>query len=473
VDEGLYRSFEEQIKAQQMIHTNEKVVIGVSGGADSVCLLLLLHMYSKTHPCLLHAVHVNHMIRGKEADSDQAFVEKLCAQLSVPCTTKTVDVPLLAKERHESLEEAGRKARYDCLLEIAKAEGAVIAVAHHKNDNAETILLNLVRGTGIRGLSGMQAVGMMDGIRIIRPLLKNSREEIEAFLTEHGIPFRTDETNLDDGYARNAVRLNVMPELSKINERVAEHIAETAAQLSEIEEFLTAETLKSYQRVTGDGEAITLSVSEMEQLPAAILKRVVHKAIADAAGSAKDISSSHINDVICLMRLQSGRKISLPYGLTARRQYDEILITEEAEEDAPAEPLITISKEELKEEKDFSLPGQKKISFRLVDVDDSNRAELIRKNLYTKAFDYDTIKGTINVGEKVPGDRIFLRNGMKTVKKFFIDEKIPATERKKILLLKDSESVMWIIGFRISEPHKITNQTKHALIVNVTDGGES
>jgi len=376
------------------------------------------------------------MIRGKEADSDQAFVEKLCAQLSVPCTTKTVDVPLLAKERHESLEEAGRKARYDCLLEIAKAEGAVIAVAHHKNDNAETILLNLVRGTGIRGLSGMQAVGMMDGIRIIRPLHKNSREEIEAFLTEHGIPFRTDETNLDDGYARNAVRLNVMPELSKINERVAEHIAETAAQLSEIEEFLTAETLKSYQRVTGDGEAITLSVSEMEQLPAAILKRVVHKAIADAAGSAKDISSSHINDVICLMRLQSGRKISLPYGLTARRQYDEILITEEAEEDAPAEPLITISKEELKEEKDFSLPGQKKISFRLVDVDDSNRAELIRKNLYTKAFDYDTIKGTINVGEKVPGDRIFLRNGMKTVKKFFIDEKIPATERKKILLLK-------------------------------------
>lgn len=473
MDEGLYRSFEKQIKAQQLIHTNEKVVIGVSGGADSVCLLLLLHMYSKEHPCCLHAVHVNHMIRGKEADSDQAFVEKLCGQLSVSCTTRSIDVPLLAKERHESLEEAGRKARYDCLLEIAKAEDAVIAVAHHKNDNAETVLLNLVRGTGIRGLSGMQAVGWKDGCRIIRPLLNNSREEIEAFLTEQGVPFRTDASNLDDGYARNAVRLNVMPELLKLNERAAEHIAETAAQLSEIEEFLTAETLKSYQRVAGGGETISLSVPEMEQLPAAILKRVVHKALAEAAGSAKDISSSHINDVICLMRLQSGRKVCLPYGLTARRQYDEILITHEEKEEESAEPFVTISKEELKEEKSFSLPGQKKVSFRLVDVDDSNRAELIQKNLYTKAFDYDTIKGTINVGEKVPGDRIFLRNGMKTVKKFFVDEKIPATERKKILLLKDTESVMWIIGFRISEPHKISDQTKQALIVNVTDGGET
>ena len=177
--------------------------------------------------------------------------------------------------------------------------------------------------------------------------------------------------------------------------------------------------------------------------------------------------------MICLMRLQSGRKVCLPYGLTARRQYDEILITHEEKEEESAEPFVTVSKEELKEERAFSLPGQKKISFRLVDVDDSNRAELIQKNLYTKAFDYDTIKGTINVGEKVPGDRIFLRNGMKTVKKFFVDEKIPATERKKILLLKDTESVMWIIGFRISEPHKISDQTKQALIVNVTDGGET
>ena len=484
--EGLYRSFEEQIKAHQMIHTNEKVVIGVSGGADSVCLLLLLHMYGKTNPCSLHAVHVNHMIRGKEADEDQAFVEKLCKELSVPCTVKAVDVPSLAKERHESLEEAGRKARYDCLLEIAKEEGAVIAVAHHKNDNAETVLLNLARGSGIRGLSGMKAVSEMDGVRIIRPLLEISREEIEAFLNEQEISFCTDATNLDDGYARNAVRLNVLPDLLKINKKAVEHITESAAQLSEIEEYLEAETEKAFREaaeIQGAAQAdansnceiaagrLVLKITTIEKLPDAILNRVVHKALAAAAGSAKDISSSHISDVLSLMRLQSGRRICLPYGLTATRQYDEILIQKEKEEDA-AQSYVTLSKEELDSEQIFTLPEAKTISFHVIEVDDSNRAELIQKNLYTKAFDYDTIKGTINVGEKVPGDRIFLRGGMKTVKKYFMDEKIPAEERKKILLLRDEESVMWIIGFRISEPHKITAQTKRALIVNVTDGGK-
>lgn len=503
----LYRSFEEYVKAHHLIHTNDEVVIGVSGGADSVCLLLLLRQYQNSCPFGLTAVHVNHMIRGEEADRDEAFVKELCETLRVPCITKKVDVPRLARELGESEEEAGRRARYDVFLEAAlvkeESEGTFaeenagrssvrIAVAHHMDDNAETILLNLIRGSGIKGLSGMQPESELNGCRIIRPLLAFSRSEIEAYLNERGAAYCTDATNLDAGYTRNAVRLNVLPELQRLNSRAAEHINASAMQLREIEEYLEAETDRLHGETAVAGG---LNIPKLKALPEVLAKRVVLKAICEAAKSAKDITAIHVEDVLKLTGLQSGRKISLPYGIQARRQYDEILFEEQSGRDNNAgtedgeigdraadadEPegtgrmFLKLSKDDpaLRDGVVYLLPQNLEISLKTIPVDDSNRAELTQKNIYTKCFDYDTIIGTINVGEKVQGDRIFLRSGMKTVKKFFIDEKIPYDERAKILLLKDEESVIWIIGSRISERHKITESTKKALIVSVTERGK-
>ncbi len=492
----LYRSFEEFVKAHELIHTNEKVVIGVSGGADSVCLLLLLSEHKKHCDMELTAVHINHMIRVEEADRDEDFVLDLCRKLEVPCILKRIDVPGQAKAFHESEEEAGRRVRYDVFCEIARKQNAVIAVAHHRDDNAETVLLNVVRGSGSRGLSGMQPKSEMNGCTVIRPLLKISRAEIEEYLNERGVTYCTDSTNADDGYARNAVRLNVLPKLSEINSRAAEHITKAAEQLSEIEAYLEEETEIEYAQIVSlresvsvheDGIKLSIHIPSLTALHPVIAKRVILKAIAAAAERAKDITSAHVAEVLQLAELQSGRKVSLPYGLLARRQYDEILIYAKEEEEKglrqndPSQadaavklPLVfaSISKEDVKNGYATELADGRRIEFSLKAVDDSNRTELTQKNVYTKCFDYDTIKGTINVGEKVQGDRIFLRNGMKTVKKYFIDEKIPADERDKVLIVKDEESVMWIVGYRISEKHKITEQTKTALVVKLTDGGK-
>lgn len=454
-----------------MIQNGEMIIAGVSGGADSVCLLFLLCRLQKSIDFRLKAVHIHHMIRGEEADRDAAFVKELCERFQVPLLLEKTDVPALAKRQKQSLEEAGREARYAAFCKAAKEFSGKIAVAHHREDNAETVLLNLARGGGIRGLSGIRPVSETGGCTVIRPLLFESRKEIEACLKEQGIPFCEDGTNADTGYLRNAVRHRVLPELSAVNEQAAAHIAKTAQMLGEIEDYLERETEKAFS------EAVLLCGTELVVLPEklkeqdpVLQKRIVHLALAKAAGARKDLASSHVEAVRALAFLQSGRRISLPYGLTAFRQFDQIIIRKEEAETVlrPAE----IRKEEIGEtETLLSLSTGLRLGFRKAAVNDSNRALLMEKNQYTKAFDYDKILGVIKVGEKHAGDVIELKSGRKPLKRLFIDEKIPLESRRKIPVLKDNERVIWVVGSRICESCKITDETKTALIIRA-DGGE-
>ena len=469
----LYRSFETLIKEHQMIHKDERIVIGVSGGADSVCLLLLLRRYSEKVPCRITAVHLNHMIRKETAMRDAQYVETLCRSLQIPCIAESANVPEEAAKTGESLEEAGRRLRYELLCKIAREQNGTIAVAHHKNDNAETVLLNLLRGTGLKGLSGMQPVSEWNGCKIIRPLLSFYRSEIEEWLLAEGISYCEDETNLDPSYARNAVRLNIIPEMEKINGRALEHFCRSATEFGKIERFLQQETERNLERIARiREEEAELSVPELETTDPLIAGRVAYQAVARMAKSRKDLEAVHVQEILELAGRQSGKKVSLPYGLEAVREYDRIRIRKAELSSAEQEPLmLQIAKETLgPEEQIFTLSDGSRISLKTVSVDEANRAALMEKNQYTKAFDYDTIIDTVKVGRKVPADRIFLQNGTKTMKKYFADEKIPAGQREKILLLKDEESVLWIIGRRISERHKITDSTKTALIAAVIGG---
>lgn len=466
----LNRSFEQTVKEFQMIKREETVIVGVSGGADSVCLLFLLSEFRKKVPFALRAVHLNHRIRGEEARRDGQFVKLLCEKLQVPLTLKSMDVPLLAKKWKMSEEEAGREARYQIFFETAKETGGKIAVAHHREDNAETVLLNLIRGSGIRGLSGMSPVSERSGVTILRPLLFQSREEIERFLKENRIPFCEDRTNLDPAYARNAVRLKILPELKRLNGQAVRHISQTAGMLREIEDFLERETEKAFQETVFDREGETvLRIVPLLEKETVIQKRVVLRAAAQAAGSRKDLSSRHVSAILKLASLQSGRSTDLPYGLSARRQYDEICIRKT--ENLPRRMTGQILKTEIgEEEKKVSLENGMTLFFRKVPVHNGNRVRLMEKNLYTKAFDYDKIKKLVKMGEKLPGDVIELKVGRKTLKKLFQDEKIPAEQRKRILVLKDEESVIWVVGSRISHRHKITDDTKTALIIRTEKG---
>lgn len=466
----LYRSFVSFINTHKLLNENAHIVAGLSGGADSVCLVLLLKRYCKENGGSLTAVHINHKLRKEAADADASFAKRFCEEQGIPCRIETMDVRALAGELHSSEEEAGRIARYQAFIRIAKEEKGSIAVAHHRDDNAETVLLNLVRGTGIRGLTGMKPESRVEGCRLIRPLLFADREQIEGYLKERNIPFCTDSTNADLSYARNRIRHAVLPELAKVNSRAADHICRSAQSLGEIEAYLEKETEKKTRHILlAENGEVRIRLKELEKEEPLFAKRIVYRAIALAAGGEKDIAAEHVAAVLLLAGLQSGRKSSLPYGLMALRVYDEICLiknTEEPENDAA--PAAEIPKGALKEEAmQIPLPGGRTAALSVVPVSPENREQLIKKNTYTKAFDYDKIIGVIKVGEKVPGDRIVLQNGTKTLKKLFTDEKIPADKRGDVLLFKDAESVFWAVPFRISEQHKITENTKRAVVISI------
>ena len=471
--EDLFPRFESFVKAQQLLNKEKTVVTGFSGGADSTALLLLLLELAKTQDIHVVAVHVNHGIRGAEADADEAFARRFCEERKLLCIVEKINVPEICRETKESEEEAARRLRYEIFCRIARERNAVIAVAHHKDDNAETILLNLIRGSKVKGLSGMQPAGEKEGIKLIRPLLPFRREEIECYLKENGIAFCRDSTNEDAGYARNRIRKNVTPQLEIINEKAVCHICESAEFFHETEAFLERQTQKVLKEAVSftPGETVLL-VSKLKEADPLLRKRAILSAIARAAGSRKDITARHVKSVEELLSLQSGKMVNLPYKLIARRQYDEIRIERTMQQEGRGVPFsFRMKKDEAGNEWTMkSLQNDLCIAFRTVCVDESNRDKLMEKNQYTKAFDYDKIANDIIVGQKAPGDGIFLREGRKTVKKFFIDEKIPADRREQILLVKDEKDVLWIAGYRISEKHKITETTTKGLLIKLIGG---
>lgn len=232
------------IEKYNMIEAGSQVIVGISGGGDSVCLLFLLSRYQKRRPFHLLGIHVNHGIRGQEALRDQEYAKKLCERLGVPFTVYTYSVPAIAQQEKRSLEEAGRMVRRRAFEEKAASLGkkAVIALAHHENDNAETVLHNLIRGTKAAGMGGIRPIQEIgEGVAYIRPLLKVTREEIETYLRQQQISWMTDSTNQELEYTRNRIRHRIIPEMEKINPKAVSHIAQAADTFQAIEEYLTGQ----------------------------------------------------------------------------------------------------------------------------------------------------------------------------------------------------------------------------------------
>ena len=244
-----------------MISPGDRVIAGVSGGADSVCLLRALAGYREQVPFTLFVVHVEHGIRGAESLADAAFVKGLCEALAVPFYMEAVDVTAYAREHRMTVEEAGRSVRYDCFEKLRKELGAEkIAVAHNQNDQAETVLWNLVRGSGLKGLGGIRPVRD----RIIRPLLFLGRPEIETILKDLGQPWRTDRTNLENDYTRNRLRREILPQLEKnLNHQALQHIAQAAIRLQEAQQYIEKQAEKSARgsiEIRKDGSVRLLSL---------------------------------------------------------------------------------------------------------------------------------------------------------------------------------------------------------------------
>ena len=311
------------LEQYHMIEQSDVVVAGVSGGADSVCLLLHLLELKEKLSFTLAAVHVQHGIRGEESLQDAAFVEELCRRYQVQLFRYDYDVPEYAKQHGYSEEEAGRNLRYEsfhkALEELGAPEGK-IAVAHNRNDLAETMLWNMIRGSGMRGMAGIPPV--REGI--IRPLLHTARVEIENYLKEKGESYCTDATNASLDYTRNRIRNQVLPVLEELNAGVYAHMEQLGDDIRKTQEYLSAVIEeKKAQYVERDFRKTQafLIAEELLKEPEILYTSIIKECICETAASSKDITRTHVELVQKLFAMQTGRSVNLPYQVVAERTY--------------------------------------------------------------------------------------------------------------------------------------------------------
>ena len=316
------------IKQNNMFDGCNNIIAGISGGADSVCLMLVLTRIIKLgrYPIKLTGVHVNHGIRGEEASRDERFAMDFCKGLGVECKTVHIDIPKLVKEQGLSEEEAGRIERYRIFNEVAASMqgNSRIAVAHHMNDQAETVLMNMFRGSSLAGISGIKPVRD----NIIRPLLCVDRQQIESFLKECAQDYITDSTNLDNDYTRNKLRNTLIPFIqNNINRQAPQHICMAAQDISEAEEYISAQADRLYnERVTVEydsaGNVTGADIDISGDCDRFLLRYVIRRVIGMIAGRLKDVYKTHIMAVVSLADMQTGRQIDMPYSIIAKRKYN-------------------------------------------------------------------------------------------------------------------------------------------------------
>ena len=450
----MYQKVKAYVKKWHMLQKEDSVIAGISGGADSVCLLFMLLKLQKELGFALMAVHVNHGIRGAEAERDEAYVKRLCRQWNVRLKVYRENVPAYAKEHGMTEEEAGRDIRRTCFCKVLKEWGGTkIALAHHENDNVETLLWNLCRGTGIRGLGGIAPVNDV----WIRPLLCVKRREIESYLKKRGISYCTDTTNADRRYMRNRIRMDVIPYLEDcVNTESVSHMGKTMERMYELEQYILEEVGKYKESCTGwkNGRRI-IRQTEYTKIPKALRDNVLHEILCETAGRRKDIEEVHIQMLRDLFTKQVGKRIDLPYGVTAIRTYEGVRF----EKNIP--------------EASYAGDENELFSIRVFDREPGNVT--FPEKIYTKWFDYDIIKNTVKIRHRIAGDSIVINRygGRKKLKQYFTDQKVPQEDRDKIWIAADGDEVLWIVGYRQSQKYQITEKTTKILEIQYYGGDEN
>lgn len=495
MQKSMVKKIRSYMEAYEMMRPGDRIIAAVSGGADSVCLLWTLQKIAPELPAFLRVVHVHHGLRGAEADRDERFVEELCGKLGIPFQTVRCNAAEYARIHGMSTEEAGRVLRYEALEEAAERwerEAAAsdcpvkIAVAHHREDSAETVLHNLLRGSGLRGLSGIRPV---QG-RLIRPLLSVSREEICAWLDAEGVSWCEDSSNQSEAYTRNVIRRRILPMMREaVNQKAEENILRAADIMAQADRYLEKQADLVWEKggrlLQNGGEAESeggrspvfaeidskLFLQQEEIIQTYLLRKMLDV----TAPGWKDITSRHFSALTALACNRAGSRLDLPCGLSAEKTYEALRIFRKntnkktAEEEKP----VSLEKRYMRAGEalclELEIPAE---SLRICTFSREKAGE-IPKNQYTKWFDYDKIKNMLSYRHRRPGDFLTLGDGgKKTVARCMIDDKIPRGEREQIPVLAEGNHVLWVVGGRISEYYKITDQTKTILQVTYNGGEE-
>jgi tRNA(Ile)-lysidine synthase len=444
------------VKKYHMIEDGDTIVAGISGGADSVCLLFVLLEFMKEIPFSLEVVHVNHGIRP-EAGKDAEFVKNICNEKGLPFHLIEEDIKQRAKESGRSEEEEGREVRYSAFDKILGRRQGKIAVAHNSNDRAET------------GAGGIPPVNH----RIIRPLLCVERCEIEYWLSERNLKFCIDCTNEQDIYTRNRIRHHILNYAEEyVCSGAVANMNRAAEQLREAEEYLARQTLEAVERckVSGDERKVVLSLSALFKEDEYMQSRVLYHCLCLLAGSKKDLAASHIAGMKELFFKQGNGQINLPYHLKVYKNYDlgmiqrEDLLTEENRVSDEYEILLPPMGEALC----LKVPGLGSVEIRAFYREDS---QIIPQKTYTKWFDYDKITKSVMLRTKHTGYYLTINQSMgrKSLQDYFVNEKIPRQERQQIYLLAEKSHIIWVLGHRISEYYKVTENTDKVLQVKILE----
>lgn len=442
------------IEENHMLSSSDKIIVGLSGGADSVCLLCALNML-KDRLSLgedgIVAVHINHGIRGEEADGDENFARELCDKLGIAFKSYKKDIIAYAKELKLSVEEAGRKFRYQCFNDtLAENNFTKIAVAHNKNDLAETVIFNMLRGSGLNGMAGIPPTRD----NIIRPLLDVTRKDIEEFLESIEQDYREDSTNASLDYDRNKIRHSILPTMCDINQRAVEHICHMAKEANESYKFIHGKAMEEYESsvdTDSNNKTVSLDVNQLLKYNPVLQEHLIHEALGEVAGAKKDISRKNVMSVVSLLYQDTGKFVELPYGIRARRSYDNLIISNYVEE--VREYSIPIEEEGV-----YNIPGwgNLKISFM------ENETDLeVSKKIYTKMANYDKIKGGLCIRTPKEGDYIIIDSAGNTKKlsRVFIDNKVDREKRISWPVVAVGNEVIWVLGLRYSEAYKIDDDT--------------
>lgn len=423
------------IEIYSMIKKGDRITVALSGGADSVCLLLVLKELSRSYNITVDAIHINHCIRGEESDRDEEFCRSLCTRLDIPITVIRADVPAAALKSKKSLEETARDIRYKTFKKHAGKKGK-IATAHTLSDNAETVILNLARGTGLKGLCGIPPVRE----NIIRPLIDITRQQVEDYLKEQNQGFVTDSTNLSDDYIRNRIRHNIIPELLKINGGFYKTFSAGQKILKEENNFISSYAESAYKKC----KKSTSEISGLDKYPDAVKKRIVSMFLND---NNLPVSYDKINSVSSLS--EKNGKINILKGIYITGKGGVITVNQETEKITDVEIPLKIGRNFIFKNK-------------VLIAEENKKGDLL--------IDLDKICGTIILRNRRYGDKIKLsgRNFTSSVKKL-LNENIPSEKRPFIHFLSDDIGLIYVENIGVADRVKVTGESIRILSVKTED----
>jgi len=475
VSDGMEQKVAGFIRLHGLFAGTGRILLATSGGADSTALLHVLRSLRTDGPISAELVcaHVNHQLRGEASDEDERFVVEQASRLGLPIVTRTVDVRAYAKAHRLSIETAARRLRIESLSEIAEASGCTwVATGHQKNDNVETVIQRLRRGTGFRGLAGIWPVRQFgEGPRFASPLLDVTREEIVAYLRRRGLAWREDLTNIDPAYTRNYIRHTLLPALQQeshgsLVEELSE-LAPSARRLYERVQQDAEETMSQVAMPTEDG--IALAAPGLSSLPELVAVELVRQALVKLGSGEQNLTQDHYAAIMGLARHAGRGELTLPGGFTARRERETILLSRRAPGPRTvglAPPLPSV---------ELPIPGQAMFAGCRMEAGILGAAELKEgqikgdKSPFCEYLDLDRLRQPVIVRPRRAGDR-FQPLGMdaeKKLGKFLTTAKAPPGVKEHVIVFADQEKIIWVCPVRIADPVKVTEKTQRILMVRV------